>query len=126
MVHASAVLFQKYAALILPAFFSTVWTAPTAESELMLYPCTISAVKSSFDHDNPRPTPRVFDDGSRPRAAVAGCAGVMSPTFMVTVIAVASATAAARRRRWRRRSACAAAAEKAGGSSTGAGVREAA
>jgi hypothetical protein len=68
------------AALIRPASFSTVWPAPTAELELMLYPCTISAVNSSFDHDNPGPTPRVFDGGSRPRAAVAGCAGVMSST----------------------------------------------
>jgi hypothetical protein len=118
-----------YAALIRPAFFSTVWPAPTAESELMLYPCTISTkktVNSSFVHDNPRPTPRVFDGDSRPRAAVAGCAGVMSSTSMVMVMAVALATAAAQGRQWRRRSGCAAAAEKAGGGSTSAGVREAA
>jgi hypothetical protein len=101
-----------------------VWPTPTAESELMLYPCTIIAVNSSFDHDNPRPTPRVFDGGSRPSAAVAGCAGVMSSTSLVMVMAVALATAGARRRRWRRRSGCAAAAEKAGGGSTSAGVRE--
>jgi hypothetical protein len=87
------------AALIRPAFFSTARPAPSAESELMLYPCTIRSVNSSFDHDNPRPTPRVFDGGSRPRAAVAGCAGVMSSTSMVMVMALALATAAVRRRR---------------------------
>jgi hypothetical protein len=61
------------AALIRPTFFPTVWPAPTAESELMLYPCTMSAVNSSFDRDNPHPTSIFLDDARWPCAAVAGC-----------------------------------------------------
>jgi hypothetical protein len=65
--------FSINAAHIRPAFFSTVWLAPTAESEVMLYTSTISAVNSSFDLDNPHPRPLFLEDARWPCAAIAGC-----------------------------------------------------
>jgi alpha-galactosidase len=50
--------FSKKVTVIRSVYFSTVCPVPSAESELMMYPCTIGDVNSSFGHNTHHPAQR--------------------------------------------------------------------